>query len=92
VALDGAEVVEAVLVAAGANGFEGLGEAPAAREQEFRHDTADDDVAGSNAAVLVVVEGEVNVKRIVPGTRPLPVVECRGWCHFEAREGLVLIA
>jgi hypothetical protein len=74
-ALDGVKVVVAILVGARATGIEGFGEALGGREQELRHDTLDNDVTGSNAAVVVMIEGEVDVKRVVAGTGLLPVVE-----------------
>lgn len=76
VVLNKCEVVQAVLGVA--TGIEGLREAFIAGEQKLRHDTVDNDVAGSDAAVLVVLEGEVDVERVVPGTRLLLAVECFG--------------
>lgn len=72
VALDGGEVVKAVFVAA--VGVEGPGEALVAGEQELGHDTVDKNVTGNKAAVLVMLEWEVNFERVVPGIWQLPVV------------------
>lgn len=102
VALDGAKVVEAVLVlgpmrtltvtlGVWAAGIESLGEPLAVGEQELLHDTVDDDVAGPNAAVFVMLEGEVEVKRVLAGTRLLFVVGRLEWSHFEAEDGGFLL-
>ena len=72
-ALDGGEVVEAVLVAA--VGIVGLCESLAGWEQELGHDMVDKDVAGNKTTVLVMFEGERGVERVVPGARQLLDVE-----------------